>query len=238
MGLSNEERIGGLHYAIDALVEIADHLKEKEKDYGYQYPKKLVSFLDQLWFAFLGKTRNSAHWLIGSSATSPVTWGSLSPWGVAINHHCRDVLDKEDDLDDLLKKSGRKNKFDAFDGFLDIPGLLNRPHREIYNIYSWSEQLVYYLRRYEDDLLDDMQILSKIVSDIQGECFTLFKKDDSYAKAYILSMLTKMIYGPLYPYDVEKWDPLVKHLNEDNLHHSLNHFMAPTGDLKTRRDSC
>jgi hypothetical protein len=169
-----------------------------------------------------------------------VTWGSSSPWGLAITHHCDGVLaDDEDSLDAVLEKQGRKNSknsFDAFEGFLDIPGLLGSaggPHRHIYNIFTWSEQLIYNLRRYEDELLSDMGTLSKIVSDIQGECFHLFKQNDAYAKAYVLSILTKMLYGPLYPYQVEKWDPLVEHLNKNAVHHDLARLMEPEGELKT-----
>jgi hypothetical protein len=239
MGLSNEERISGLFYAIDALVEIADQLKERAKNNGYQHPKKLVDYIDQLWHAFLGKSSNSAHWLLGSSASNPVTWGSSSPWGLAITHHCDGVLaDDEDSLDAILEKQGKKNsknKFNAFEGFLDIPGLLGSaggPHRHIYDIFGWSEQLIYYLRRYEDGLLSDMGALSKIVSDIQGECFHLFKQNDAYAKAYVLSILTKMLYGPLYPYQIEKWDPLVKHLNGACVHHDLSLMMESGEGLK------
>ena len=239
MGLSNEERVSGLFYAIDALVEIADQLKERVKDNGYEHPKKLIGYLDQLWHAFLGKSSNSAHWILGSSATNPVTWGSSSPWGLAVTHHCNGALsDEEDSLDAILDKQGKnsKNKFDAFEGFLDIPGLLGSaggPHRQIYTIFTWSEQLIYYLRRYEDELLSDMGDLSKIVSDIQGECFHLFKEKDVYAKAYVLSILTKMLYGPLYPYQIEKWDPLVKHLDKACVHHDLSVMMGPGGDIKT-----
>ena len=239
MGLSDEERVSGLFYAVDAMVEITDQLKERIKDNGYQHPKKLVDYIDQLWHAFLGRFNNSAHWILGSSASNPVTWGSSSPWGLAITHHCNGVLSDEDDLDTVLEKQGKKNsknEFDAFDGFLDIPGLLNSaggPYKQIYNIFSWSEQIVYYLRRYEDDFLAKMKDLSKIVSDIQGECFHLFKENKVYAKAYILNILAKMLYGPLYPYQVEKWDPLVRHLCDAYIHHDLSRMMGPEGDLKT-----
>jgi hypothetical protein len=162
-----------------------------------------------------------------------VTWGSSSPWGLAITHHCDGILaDEEDSLEAMLGKRGKnsKNEFDAFKDFLDIPGLLGRaggPYRYIYDIFGWSEQLIYYLRRYEDELLSDMADLSKIVSDIQGECFHLFKQNNAYAKAYILNILTKMLYGPLYPYQIEKWDPLVKHLNKNAVHHDLSQMMEP-----------
>ena len=239
MGLSNEERVNGLFHAIDALVKIANQLKERVKDNGYEHPKKLIGYINQLWYAFLGKSSNSAHWILGSSASNTVTWGSSSPWGLAITYHCDGVLSDEDSLDTVLEKQGKKNsknEFDAFEGFLDIPGLLGSaggPHRQIYDIFAWSEQLIYYLRRYEDELLTDMKYLSKTVSDIQGECFHLFKQSDVYAKAYILNILTKKLYGSLYPYQVEKWDPLVKHLDGACVHHDLSLMMGSGGDLKT-----
>jgi hypothetical protein len=186
-------------------------------------PRKLIGFVDQLWDAFLGKTRNGAHWIIGSSASNPVAWDTISPWGVAINHHCAELLKKEQDI-------FAKDRFDAFEGFLDIPGLLGQAgmiYRNVYEIFAYSEQAVYHLRRYDDELSDNLNGLSKLISDIQGECFQLFIDDQTYARAYILSFVTKMIYGTLYPYSEEKWDPLTQFLSKEAVHHDLSRMMQP-----------
>lgn len=230
MGLSNEERISGIYYAINNMVEIADDIR-REKE-AFNFPKKLMGLVDQLWHAFLGGTRNSAHWILGSSATNRVTWGSASPWGIAaINHHTDKLLEEENILDQMEKDK----PFDAFEGFLDISGLLNQVNKiygVIYDLYSWSEQVVYYLRRYEDEFLSRYTDLSKVISDIQGECFHLFKDSDVYSRAYILNNICKFLYGKFYPYREEEWDSFTKFLSKNCGHHDLSRMMRE-GNLKT-----
>jgi chorismate mutase len=224
MGLSNEERITGLFYDIKNIVSRADALKEES-----DCPRKFVEIIDQLWFAFLGQTRNSAHWILGSSATNQVAWDTVSPWGVAINHHTQDLIKEESDI-------FSKDRFDAFDRFLDVPGLLGQAgmiYKNIYEIFAYSEQAAYHLRRYEDELSKDLKGLSKLLADIQGECFQLFIDDQTYARAYVLNIITKMVYGPHYPYSEEKWDPLTKYLSKECIHHDLSRMMQPRdADMK------
>jgi hypothetical protein len=218
MGLSNEERLKGLFYDIESMVSRADAIKGES-----DHPQKLVAFVDQLWYAFLGKTRNSAHWIMDSSASNPVAWDTISPWGVAINHHCQDLLKDEPEIPS-------SDKFDAFDGFLNVPGLLGQAgmvYKNVYEIFAYSEQAVYHLRRYDDELSESLSGLSKLLADIQGECFQIFIDDQTYARAYILNIVTKMIYGTHYPYSEEKWDPLTQFLAKDNMHHDLSRMMQP-----------
>lgn len=225
MGLSDEERLNGIFWSINKMVEIADSIKDEKE--SYCYPKKLVDLVGQLWHAFLGKEQNPGHWILGSSATNVVKWDTCTSWGVAINNHCRDLF-KEDDL--------CNNDFNAFDNFLDIPGLLRNVGKQfsaIYNVYAWGEQVIYYLRRYDDKLLKDLELLSAVISNIQGECFRLFKSNEEYARAYVLNAISKILYGDLYPYQKEKWDPFTKFLSEECGHHDLNRLMQPSeGDLK------
>jgi hypothetical protein len=218
MGLSNEERLKGLFYDINNMVSRADAIKDDS-----DHPKKLVGFVDQLWDAFLGKTRNSAHWIIGSSASNLVAWDTISPWGVAINHHCQDLIKDEPEIPS-------SDRFDAFDGLLDVPGLLGQAgmiYKNVYEIFAYSEQAVYHLRRYDDELSESLSELSKLLADIQGECFQIFIDDQTYARAYILNIVTKMIYGPHYPYSEEKWDPLTQFLDKNVVHHDLSRMMQP-----------
>ena len=227
MGLSDEERISGLYYDINKMVKLVDALKKDADEYWY--PKKLVDLVDQLWHAFLGKKHNSSHWILGSSATNTITDNVLTPWGIAINHHCNDLFKEKG----VLTKS---DQFDAFDGFLDISGLLGQvqgPYQTIYDTFSWSEQAIYHLRRYEDSLLNELNSLSKIISDINGECFVLFLENDVYARAYVLYNITKMLYSEFYPYRKEKWDLLTKYLDSDASHHDLSRMIqSRDGNLK------
>ena len=83
----------------------------------------------------------------------------------------------------------------------------------------------YYLRRYDDEFLKSLNNFSKVISDIQGECFKLFKNDPIYAQSYVLSMVCKILYGNVYPYDKEKWDVVTQYFAAEHAHHYLNRMM-------------
>ena len=110
MGLCDEERISGLFFSIGKLVSLSEGLEPKNSD-----TERLSYLIDQLWHAFLGNTSNPSHWLMGSGSSNGVTWGSASPWGVAINYHCKDITSESEDESEV---------FNALDSFLDIPHLL------------------------------------------------------------------------------------------------------------------
>lgn len=224
MGLSNEERIKGLYWTIS---KMNDLISESKDDFCYD--KELPKLIKKLWHAFLGTTRNSSHWILGSSATNIVRWSTTTPWGIAVTHYCNGILEKKSEL---FKKP--KNFFDAFEGFLDITGLLQQVDRQYsttYEIYSYNEQIIYYLRRYDDELLSDLEELSCLTSNIHGECFKLFSQNEVYARAYVLNIVLKLIYGDYYPYQEEKWDILTKHLSKNHCHHDLSRIMHE-GELK------
>lgn len=229
MGLSDEERIQGLFYSINSIVKLADNIKDSVS-YEYEYPKKLIHIINELWHSFIGKEHDSCHWLFGSSSANEVRWDTCSAWAVAaVNHHCNDIFEKKEEKEDI---------FDAFEHFLDIKGLLECRdifYKKIYEIYQWTEQAIYYLRRYNDRLLKNYNNLSKLLSDIQGECFDIFKKHDVFARAYILNTLCKFLYGTRYPYQKEKWDSFTKFLSESASHHDLNRLMED-GELKDLAD--
>jgi len=229
MGLSNEKRLSGLYYAVENMVTHSKTLS----DSNYQLVD-LKKYCDQLWHSFLGRVSNSSHWIIGSSVSNTITWSSISPWALGVKHHCDDILKEESEALKSRHDPDYKEPFNAFDYFLSIEGLLSNANKEaskIFKIYSWSEQAVYYLRRYEDELLKDHEILSKNISNIQGECFKLFHGDEIYSRAYILNILCKFVYGNLYPYQKEKWDSLTTYLEKDNIHHALSRPMND-GSLK------
>jgi len=222
MGLSDEERVSGVYYAIDSMNEIVKNLNYHKDE--YDYPHTIMNYVKELWNAFIGKDSNGIHWVIGSSASNEVTHFSKSIWGVAaICHHTDKALkDSNDPLEEFEKNN--KNFFNAFEGFLDISGLLKSDghfHSAIYDIYSWVEQAIYYLRRYDDKFLKDHEALSKVLSNIQGECFNLFKKNNVYARAYILNKICKFLYTNKYPYDVKHYDMFTRFLAKENCHHYL-----------------
>lgn len=227
MGLSDEERLSGIYYAIDRITDIVKSLERCKG--SYEYPKTLVNYLKKLWHSFIGGNHNAAHWILGSSASQDVDHYSDSIWGIAgVNHHTNGLFKEKSSI---IKES---DEFNVFEGYLDIAGLLGTAspvYRSIYEIYSWSEQIIYYLRRYEDKFLKNREELSKIISDIQGECFHLFKQTDVYARAYILSHVCKIIYTNKYPYDSKHYDALTRFLVNHHGYHDLNRPMQDS-DIK------
>lgn len=172
--------------------------------------------------SFSNGSKNSSHWILGSSATNTVTWETGSTWGVAINHHCKGILEE--------KEERENDTFDAFDGFLDIPGLLSQTNmcsKSVYEITAWIEQGIYHLRRYDDELLKDLNQLSDLFSKIQGECFDIFIEHQIYATAYVLNIVCKLIYGDTYPYRTAEWDCVTKFIQQTNSHHDLGRMMQP-----------
>lgn len=216
MGLSNEERVAGLYWAINAIVKHGRYLHECLNEYRKSQYKYLFDSINNLWHNFLGNQRNSAHWIIGSSATGTIKWDDNTPWGRGIIYNCDEAKENDSDV------------FDAFDRFLDIPGLLGHAddeYRHVYTIYAWTEQAIYYLRRYDDDLSKRLEDLSKNISDIYGEFFSIFTGSQTYTCAYMLNKILKMIYGTGYPHNKDGMDAFTLYLQEEHIHHHINRMM-------------
>ena len=197
MGLSNEERIHGLFYAIEKIASCAKKIPDSIYDKNYI---ELKRFCSELWHDFLGKQTNSTHWLLGSSATAKVTFSTTSPWGVVVMNGIMDCR-KKDDFEtrlEILK--------DLKDD-LSIATLLQRSENQelaqAYLIFSYLESVAYYLRRYEDGLLKDHESLSKKVSDIMGICFSIFNDEQGLCtRAYLLNRIVDEML--IYPYMAEQ----------------------------------
>lgn len=208
MGLSNEERKSGLFWAIRRIVEKARELPEYEAEYAH-----IKSFAEDLWPAYLDGETNGMHWFLGSSATNAVEGENNTSWDTAIADHIEKACKEE--TEDLFRIIG----FDPFEGFLDIPGLLNEPHKSVYLLFTWTEQLTYYLRRYEDSVLRQYSGLSSLVSRIQGECFSCFADEDCFAYAYTADRVCRILYWDLWPED--KRGHTTKWLMKKHVHHEI-----------------
>lgn len=219
MGLSSEERIKGLMYAVNEMTEHTRQLKAACKGYENDTYGPLIKSGEDLWYALLGNTSNSLHWFMGSSAANEVTWYTGSPWGLGVNHHCQGILKDRDEC---------AQEFDPFVGFLDVSHLLRQADSKYYDVfllYAGTEQAFYYLNRYEDDFSKDLQNLTRVLCDIQGACFNLFKTDEVYAQAYVLNAVCKLIYGPTYNGPKDKMDPVATYLVKASAQHDLSRIM-------------
>jgi hypothetical protein len=234
MGLSREERIGGIYFAIKAIREI-----DAEWDRGYRHPPyydkerfaPLRKLIRKLWHAFLGCQSNGMHWIIGSASSNTVKGGD-SPWEQAISTHCEDAfngLRKELDPESCIvgPDPDYDPPFNTLD-FTSLSYLLSHDgmnaEADTFKVYQWVEQLIYYLRRYDDETLASFAKLSKIVSDILGECFTIFSQNQKYAQAYLIREIMTIWYGPRYPYDKSP-DCVVTILSRNAMHHDFTALM-------------
>jgi hypothetical protein len=201
LGLSDEERITKIVWAIRALVEHGQDLKSAvNSDTGYTVPygsrrsaKELVRLTGKLWHSFLGRNSNGAFWIFGGDHNNEVR-GAGGAWSTAILGQCE--AHRPDENRDWFEERERGMPFDPFDSALTVSGLLEHPYRNaIYEIYAWSEQLSYALRRYNDKLKKSYKKLDKLISDIQGTCFDLFQRDTGFGKAYVGNVLLKALYA-------------------------------------------
>lgn len=235
MGLSNEERQTKLYRSIHHLVQESRNLPID--GYVNERYKRLRTLCDQMWFAFLGRQSNGGHWFAGSSATNQIGEPN-SPWAVAlIDHFDIDrARDKKDWMDEAQERE--KAEYDEQwekdrdladmpdDGFiersLDIDKLLlcvegGKGLAATYLIYAYTENLIYALRRYDDEFRAGYPVLDKLIADIQGECFGIFTTNGEYAKAYLLNQ----ILDGLYDYQ----NPVAKLARCQFWHHHLTRAM-------------
>ena len=217
MGLSNEERAVKIYYTIQQMVESAGNLKGYDPNY-----KLLKRTCDKAWHYFLGNQTNSSHWLVGSSSEEIIKHGDCSPWAVAINQKISALLPSESEQIDNF------SQFNAFDGFLNIHGLIrgesytrdSKALAEVFKIYQHSERLIYSLRRYDDEFLRGFKKLDKLISDIQGICFYFFDSEEIFARAYVLHNTLSLIYGSTFYSEDD--DFVTRWLSKHCMHHSLS----------------
>lgn len=219
MGLSDEERLSKMVWAINALSRLGRELKDLDRDeLPHDSNVSLISdYTDQLWHAYLGGDSNGAFWLLGGDHNNPVTQEG-APWSTAIMYQCETNRPRVDGVVTWEELSSKE--FNPFRGFLDVPGLLPKTYqKKVYEIYGWTEQLSYALRRYKDALSDRYGELNKLISDIQGACFDIFAKDTGFGKAYVANRLFEELYRD------EKAKKVLKELNT---HHDLGSRIRST----------
>lgn len=217
MGLSNEERVAGVYHAINNIVNLARNIPD-EDDYKY-----LKEYVDGLWPAAIGAQSNPIHWLMGSASSNVLSPEAMDTFSVAMLSHFPRIIDGKAET---TIENDDKDDFNPFDGFLDMEGLLRQDEsdRELANVYSiqlWVEQMIYKLRRYNDEFLNDRKDLSCLVTKIQGEIFNIIDKEPQFARAYILSRICVLIYGGRYGIH-NKDDKVNKWLLDSCIHHDLS----------------
>jgi hypothetical protein len=214
MGLSDEERRTKLYYATNAMAKLGKGTL-------------LEPLTNQLWHAFIGDRSNGLHWFMGSESSNKLHWGHDSPWGCGVLHHTDRILEPESPFD-------KEHEWDFRDNF-EIKELLrkkaswneeiNEEAEKVFEIYRWTEQATYALRRYDDELLKELKGYSKLLSDIQGACFNEFMSHEFYAKAYTVHQIMDVILEGYNPYQKDKCDVLTTWIREKCVFHDMDRCM-------------
>lgn len=256
MGLSTGERVGGMYFSINRLSALRHRLvdaKRKEGAYPYgedAYLQDIENELTNLWHNLLANQSNACHWLMGSDSDNLIRYDANSPWAVAVRSHMPRVVSdwkvgdpiewQPDNFIDALRSKDTEF-FDPFDnGFLTIPDLLQYVvylgsfYEIVFLIYKELETLVYYLRRYNDELLSDFAALDKSISAIQGACFSIFCKSEDYAKAYALHNACKILFGNINPFAKDANDIVTQWAINQHLYHDI----PPVMKEKSLEDIC
>lgn len=86
MGLSDEERIAKIYWAITHITEILQEFKlDEDTRFGLPYEqdgriRALQKQGDKLWHQFLGSKSNGAFWILGGDAGNSVKDAKGGPW--------------------------------------------------------------------------------------------------------------------------------------------------------------
>ena len=234
MGLSDEERLEKIWWGVTQLQErLRDLPADSEEhhtliDQGVHLLREKV---DQTWNAFLGRGSNSTFWLLGGDASDEVR-GPHGAWSTAICGLCEEA--RRENPEDSPQED-----FNAFDQHLSVEALLGDQRgrrRIVYDVFCWTEQLIYALRRYDDNLRQTLDPLSKLLADMQGICFGIFARDEDYAKAYVLNRVLAGLLGGEYLWQKDKLGKIL--LDDMNLADRFTRAMVanspPRGEsLKT-----
>ena len=243
MGLSDQERIDGIYHSIHRLSGLRHQLIAANRDQYYMTGLETLAGLETelagLWHCLLAEQTNGMHWIFGSDSDGLIRQENQSPWAVAIQGQMP-LVDYDWEMgnpiewqdNSLSTMSKEKVFFDPFDnGFLMIPALLRAVQYNgqsceiIFLIYRELETLIYYLRRYKDELLLKFADLNTSISTMQGGCFSIFCMSDDYSKAYALHSACKLLYGTINSFDKEANDAVTQWAVNQCLHHSIPSVM-------------
>lgn len=145
--------------------------------------------------------------------------------GVALTEHTQGTL-----LNIELSKCDDEDLSEPYNilegkGELSIKSILqaySNEHAFVYYVYQEVIQISEWL----DYNPKGFKALNKLISDIQGECFSLFLNDSTYTEAYLLHILCKdFIYWKRYPCHEKGEDPLLDWVLKSGEYNSLKNLM-------------
>lgn len=234
MGLSNRERTGKILYSVKEIVSKADQIKKAKREFSMdERLQKILVLCDHLWPSLLGAEQNAIHWLFGSASSNPVDQENEDLWSIAV---CSLIPRAEEGVikseDDFLPKMG----FNPLDSMLSIPcllkGLENWDVAFVCEIYGLIENIIYALRRYNDNFLKEKQLFSDLVANIQGTCFSILYDNIDFSRCYIAHEIYKILYTDHYRLEKSETykDVVDEWMHFENMHHDITRAVGRSGE--------
>jgi len=233
MGLSNRERTGKILYCVREIIEKAESLKGFSLSYSCKDKiERLIVFCNNLWPTLLGSESNSVHWLLGSSSHNPVVIDNEDLWSVAVTSSIPRVDEGKISKDITPDNDG----YNPIKDVLTIPSLLVDSDKKdiacICEIYELVENIIYALRRYNDEYLEQKKEFSDLIANIQGTCFSILYENPDFSKCYIVHQICKILYADHYRinYQDKYKDVVDEWLHYQNMHHDITRVISDTGE--------
>lgn len=231
MGLSNRERTGKILVCVREIVEKAESLKESLSYYNTEKLQRIINFCGNLWPALLSEERNSGHWIMGSSSSNTVDRDNEDLWSIAVCSSLPVVSDG------VIRKDTEipKGCFNPFKDALGIEDLLHSADRKdiaiVFEIYQFIEEIIYALRRYDDDYLKSKKEFSDLVCNLQGTCFSVFYDNPTFSECFVAHEICGILYTDHYVFKEDKYKDVVDEwLHSDCIHHHITRVVGREGE--------
>lgn len=231
MGLSTRERTGKILACVREIVEKAESLKECLSYSHEEKTKRLIGFCGNLWPSLLSEERNSAHWIMGSSSSNSVDRDNEDLWSIAVcsslPHVSQGVVQEEKELPETC--------YNPLKDALGIEDFLRSADRKdlsfVYEIYQLIEEIIYALRRYDDEYLHSKKAFSDLVCNIQGTCFSILYDNSTFSECFVANQICQIIYTDHYVFSEDKFKDVVDEwLHKDHIHHNITRVVGRNGE--------
>lgn len=177
MGLSDQERYNKIVWSIREINRNKYQLNKKHS--------QLISLIDDLWYEFLKRESNSCLWLFGSEFQLE-SLPELNLISNAFENHSFKNHKEH-------KHSSYYNYYKAVHDLKSIINLLEPEKRTIVKVYIDLENIIYSLKRYNDEFLEKLKALHKLTCKIKGELYDIISRDSQYSLAWMIQNLCKKL---------------------------------------------
>lgn len=216
MGLSEECRYSYVVESVEKIARIGRSVS-KRLDEGSRFPydeaeaaREFCRLADKLWPAFVKVNNHKNLWLFGDTASEPVALGIFSPWGEVMAHHFGEVrkarseriraekvaegkeLTPRELFDENMEAYNYETESYAIEEFLRVEESMRA---DLLQAFRATETIFYAIARYPGDAFyRKYEPVLDVASNIHGALISVFRTNDTYAKACLLHWLMREIF--------------------------------------------